>query len=168
MLRRDAEEIIRSMLAGFPIVTITGPRQSGKTTLAKNIFAAKAYVSLEDPDMRRMAQEDPRAFLERFPDGAVLDEVQRCPEIFSYLQTKVDADGRMGLFILTGSQQFGLISSITQSLAGRTAFVELFPFALSELDSAQMVPPTLDETLYKGFYPPLYDRQLTPSAWFGA
>ena len=111
MIQRTAEQTIRSLLQGFPIVTITGPRQSGKTTLAKTIFSAKPYVSLEDPDVRLAAMDDPRSFLERFPDGAVLDEVQRCPEILSYLQTRVDADGRMGLFILTGSQQFGLISS---------------------------------------------------------
>ena len=104
MLQRDAEKIIRRLLRGFPIVTITGPRQSGKTTLAKAIFADKPYASLEDPDIRFFAKEDPRSFLERFPDGAVLDEVQRCPELLSYLQSRVDADGRMGLYILTGSQ----------------------------------------------------------------
>lgn len=168
MIRRDAEKTIRSLLAGFPIVTITGPRQSGKTTLAKSIFNAKPYASLEDPDMRLMAQDDPRAFLERFPDGAVLDEVQRCPDLLSYLQTRVDADGRMGLFILTGSQQFGLMSGITQSLAGRTAFVELLPFSLRELESVGVAPKTVDEMLFKGCYPPLYDRAVTEQAWFNA
>lgn len=168
MIRRDAEKTIRSLLAGFPIVTITGPRQSGKTTLAKSIFNAKPYASLEDPDMRLMAQDDPRAFLERFPDGAVLDEVQRCPDLLSYLQTRVDADGRMGLFILTGSQQFGLMSGITQSLAGRTAFVELLPFSLRELESAGVAPKTVDGMLFKGCYPPLYDRAVTEQAWFNA
>ncbi len=127
MIPREAESTIRALLRGFPVITITGPRQSGKTTLAKIVFADKPYASLEDPDVREVAREDPRAFLGRFPDGAVLDEVQRCPELLSYLQTMVDADRRMGLFILTGSQQFGLLSGITQSLAGRTAFVELLP-----------------------------------------
>ena len=168
MIPRTAESTIRSLLLGFPIVTITGPRQSGKTTLAKAIFSAKPYVSLEDPDVRLAATEDPRSFLERFPDGAVLDEVQRCPAILSYLQTRVDADGRMGLFILTGSQQFGLLSGITQSLAGRTAFVELLPFSLEELARSGMLPQRLDEMLVKGGYPPLYDRKVSPRAWFGA
>ena len=168
MITRHAEETIRSLLQGFPIVTITGPRQSGKTTLAKAIFSAKPYVSLEDPDVRLAATEDPRSFLGRFRDGAVLDEVQRAPHLLSYLQTMVDADGRMGLFILTGSQQFGLLSGISQSLAGRTAFVELLPFSLGELTRAGLLPPTLDDTLVKGGYPPLYDRTVAPHAWFGA
>lgn len=168
MITRAAEGTIRSLLRGFPVITITGPRQSGKTTLAKTIFSGKPYASLEDPDVRLIAQEDPRAFLERFPDGAVLDEVQRCPDILSYLQTTVDADGRMGLFILTGSQQFGLLSGITQSLAGRTAFVELLPFSLGELEQVGKLPKRLDDMLIKGGYPPLYDRDITVRAWFAA
>ncbi len=114
MILRDAEKTIHAMLRGFPIVTITGPRQSGKTTLARAIFTDKPYASLEDPDIRLFARDDPRSFLDRFPDGAVLDEIQRCPELLSYLQSRVDADGRMGLYILTDSQQFGLLSKITQ------------------------------------------------------
>lgn len=168
MITRTAEQTVQSLLLGFPIVTITGPRQSGKTTLAKAIFASKPYVSLEDPDVRLAATDDPRSFLGRFPDGAVLDEVQRCPEILSYLQTLVDVDGRMGLFILTGSQQFGLLSDISQSLAGRTAFVELLPFSLDELLRSGMSPQSLDEMLTKGGYPPLYDRKIPPRKWFGA
>ena len=109
-----------------------------------------------------------RSFLERFPDGAVLDEIQRCPEIFSYLQSVVDADGRMGLYILTGSQQFGLLSNITQSLAGRTAFLELLPFSLPELKRAALLPAQANSILLRGCYPPLYDRDIAPSAWFGA
>ena len=168
MLKRDAEDTIHSLLRGFPIVTITGPRQSGKTTLAKVIFPNKPYASLEDPDIRLAAREDPRSFLERFPDGAVLDEVQRCPEILSYLQSLVDADRRQGLFILTGSQQFGLLSGITQSLAGRTAFVELLPFSIHELAQAGKKPRNIDRMLHTGGYPPLYDRDVAVRAWFGA
>lgn len=168
MITRDAEQIIRTLLRGFPIVTLTGPRQSGKTTLAKAVFSDRPYASLEDPDIRLAAHDDPRSFLERFPDGAVLDEVQRCPELLSYLQTLVDADGRMGLFILTGSQQFGLMSGISQSLAGRSAFVELLPFSLDELTRAGKRPPTADAMLLSGGYPPLYDREVPPAAWFSA
>jgi uncharacterized protein len=168
MIIREAEHIIRTLLKGFPIVTITGPRQSGKTTLAQMVYGDRPYASLEDPDLRLSALDDPRSFLDRFPDGAVLDEVQRCPELFSYLQTRVDTDGHMGLFILTGSQQFGLLSGISQSLAGRTAFVELLPFSFSELTRADRLPFTTDSLLHTGCYPPLYDRDIAPRAWFSA
>lgn len=168
MITRNAKATIHSLLSGFPIVTITGPRQSGKTTLAKAVFHDKPYASLEDPDVRLAAHEDPRSFLERFPDGAVIDEVQRCPDILSYLQSIVDADGRMGLFVLTGSQQFGLMSGITQSLAGRTAFVELLPFSFDELVQAGKQPPDINHMLFTGGYPPLYDRNVKVRAWFGA
>ncbi len=150
------------------MVTITGPRQSGKTTLAKMVLADKPYYSLEDPDVRRMALEDPRGFLARLPDGGVLDEVQRAPELLSYLQSHVDEDGRMGLFLLTGSQQFGLMAGITQSLAGRTAFIELLPLSISELSNAGIGSDSLDNMLFNGGYPPLYDRQLSPNTWFPA
>lgn len=168
MIKRDIEPALRELLKGFPIVTVTGPRQSGKTTLAQTVFSGKPYVSLEDPDVRQMALDDPRGFLGRFPDGGVLDEVQRAPQLMSYLQTRVDADGRMGLFLLTGSQQFGLMSGITQSLAGRTAFVELLPFSVAELRAAGRLPLGLDAMLFAGAYPPIHDRRLKPSAWLAA
>ena len=168
MIIRDIESTISNLLKGFPIVTITGPRQSGKTTVAQVVFSNKPYISLEDPDARRMALDDPRAFLNQLPDGGVLDEVQRAPELLSYLQTRVDADGRMGLFLLTGSQQFGLMSGITQSLAGRTAFIELLPFSINELNQAGLVSKNLDEMLFTGGYPPLYDRKLSPPTWLSA
>jgi predicted AAA+ superfamily ATPase len=168
MIPRVAEQTIRTLLKGFPVIILTGPRQSGKTTLAKSSFSDRPYTTLEDPDTRQAAQDDPRSFLERFPDGAVLDEVQRCPQLLSYLQSIVDNDGRMGLYILTGSRQFGLMSGVIQSLAGRTAFVELLPFSLAELSSVGKVPESSDAMLLTGCYPPLYDREVPPSAWFGA
>lgn len=168
MIPRDAEKIIREQMRGFPIITITGPRQSGKTTLARAIFSQKPYFSMEDPDIRQLAHDDPRGFIGKVPDGAVLDEMQRAPDLLSYLQTHVDEIGRMGLFLLTGSQNFGLMSGITQSLAGRTAFIELLPFTISELDRGGVTPPDLDAMLFTGGYPPLYDRDLSPGVWFPA
>ena len=168
MIHRNVKTTIENLLEGFPIVTLTGPRQSGKTTLARAVFENHPYASLEEPDMRQAANEDPRSFLARFPDGAVLDEVQRCPEILSYLQTLVDKDGRMGLFLSTGSQQFGLMCGITQSLAGRTAFVELLPFSVQELEHVNKVPNDIDSMMLTGCYPPIYDRGLAPAAWYSA
>ncbi len=147
-------------------MALTGPRQSGKTTLAKMAFPDKPYLSLEDPDMRSLAEEDPRGLLSRFTEGAVLDEAQRAPQLFSYLQTQIDAKMRPGMFVLTGSQQFGLLSGISQSLAGRVGLVQLLPFSISELKAARRLPGVLDELLFRGFYPPIYDRDLTPGDWF--
>lgn len=164
---RQAESTVRQLAEGYPVVAVTGPRQSGKTTLVRTIFEERPFVSLEDLDERQLATDDPRAFLGRFPDGAVLDEVQRAPDLFSYLQTVVDRDGRSGLFILTGSQQFDLLSGITQSLAGRVALVRLLPFTLGELQAEGLVPTTLEELLFQGLYPPIYDRRLDPTIWYG-
>jgi len=168
MIPRKVLPILQSRLAQFPVVALTGPRQTGKTTLARAVAAHRPYVSLEDPDNRAQALTDPRSFLARFPDGAVLDEVQRCPELFSYLQGIVDADGRMGLFILTGSQQFGMMESITQSLAGRIALLQLWPFSLSELQDAGRAPHDKDSLLFKGLFPPVHDRDVPPAEWFAS
>lgn len=151
---------------GFPIIAVTGPRQSGKTTLARATFPGKPYLSLEDPDTRLLAESDPRGLLSRFPSGAILDEVQRAPALFSYLQTHVDADVRPGAYVLTGSQQFGLLSGITQSLAGRVGMVQLLPFSLDELQADNRLPATLVEVMFRGLYPPLYDRDITPGDWY--
>lgn len=166
MINRSATLTLKKMAKGYPVITITGPRQSGKTTLARFVFAHKPYVSLEEPDQMEFAQEDPRGFLAQYPDGAILDEVQRCPALFSYIQGIVDKNKRPGLFILTGSQQFGLISKVTQSLAGRVGLLHLLPFSLGELKANGMAPKSLNDTLFKGLYPPVYDRKLSPSNWY--
>lgn len=166
----------------YPIVTVTGPRQSGKTTLVRAAFPTHAYVSLEDPDERRFALEDPRSFLERFTGPAILDEVQRAPDLFSYLQTRADETGRPGQFILSGSQNFLLLESVSQSLAGRAAVLHLLPLSLRELlrqpptplfgqeDRPAAPPPpfTLEEALYRGFYPRVHDPSVDvePGDWY--
>lgn len=166
MIPRTASTTLQALALGYPILAITGPRQSGKTTLARSTFPDKPYVSLEDLDTRAFAEEDPRGFLARFADGAIVDEAQRCPALFSYLQTRVDTQRRMGEFVLTGSQQFGLLSNITQSLAGRVGLVQLLPFSVQELQAAQVPLPRVDDVLWRGLYPPLYDRALAPTQWF--
>lgn len=162
---RIAADTARERLAGFPILTITGPRQSGKTTLSRLLAPELPYFSLEDPDTRAFATEDPRAFLRQVADGAILDEVQRAPELFSYLQGVVDADRRMGRFILTGSSQFELLGSITQSLAGRASLLHLLPFSYAELETAGCAPTSVDALLHAGFFPPIYDRSVDPTVW---
>lgn len=168
MIPRQAATTLARLAHGYPVLVLTGPRQAGKTTLARAAFAGKRYVSLESPDERQFAAEDPRGFLARFPDGGIIDEAQHCPSLFSYLQTLVDLDGRMGLFVLTGSQNFGLLAEITQSLAGRAGVVQLLPFGLAELSAAGIAPAMLDELLLRGLYPPLYDRPLETDSWYAS
>jgi predicted AAA+ superfamily ATPase len=162
---RIAASAARERLAGFPILTITGPRQSGKTTLSRLLAPHLPYHSLEDPDTRAFATGDPRAFLRQVADGAILDEVQRAPELFSYLQGVVDSERRMGRFILTGSSQFEIIGAITQSLAGRASMLTLLPFSLPELQATGRAPATVDELLHTGFFPPIHDRRVEPTLW---
>jgi len=150
----------------YPVVALTGPRQSGKTTLVRNVFPNRAYVNLEDPDTREFAVSDPRRFLESHPEGAILDEVQRVPGLFSYIQTRVDASGREGLYILTGSFNFSLMEGISQSLAGRVAILNLLPFSYEELDQAGQVSQPLETLLFTGGYPRIYDKQLSPLEWY--
>ncbi len=164
-ITRTAFAAARERLASFPILAITGPRQSGKTTLSRLLAPHLPYLSLEDPDTRAFAKEDPRGFLRQAADGAILDEVQRCPSLFSYLQGVVDADKRLGRFILTGSSQFDLIESITQSLAGRASLMTLLPFSLMELQDAGRAPASVNELLLQGLFPPIYDRPVDATIW---
>lgn len=164
MLPRLLEETLLRLARSFPVVAITGPRQSGKTTLARAVFADKPYVSLENPAELSFAQEDPRGFLARFPDGAIFDEAQRWPALFSWLQGLVDEDRRGGRFILTGSQQFGLQAGISQSLAGRVGMTQLLPLSLAEWPEPTV--PDLDGVLLTGGYPALVAQGVPTQDWF--
>ena len=166
MIPRQALEPLHRLARGFPIVALTGPRQSGKTTLARAAFAGKPYVSLENPQERAFAETDPQRFLGRFAQGAVLDEVQRCPQLLSWLQGLVDERRVMGDFVLTGSAQFDLLAGITQSLAGRVGRVELLPLSAAELSAGGLLPASLGQVLLQGGYPALYDRPVSPADWF--
>jgi predicted AAA+ superfamily ATPase len=166
MIPRNAAQTLALLAAGYPVVAVTGPRQSGKTTLVRAAFAGHAYASLENPAQREFAESDPAGFLRTFDKGVILDEVQRCPRLFEWLQGIVDDVREPGHFVLTGSQQFGLLSGITQSLAGRVALVNLLPLSASELRNASLLSSSLDEAVFQGGYPPLYDRPLDPSVWF--
>jgi uncharacterized protein len=175
MLPRLATPMLQELARGFPVVAITGPRQSGKTTLARQTFADLPYINLEDLDTRELALSDPRRFLARYADGAIFDEVQRAPSLMSYLLGLVDAGTRMGRFVLTGSQQFGLMDSITQSLAGRVGMLTLLPLSNAELAAAGPLAgegktPSLEQRLWRGGFPALYaqHRQLQPPQWFAA
>ncbi|MCK9284920.1 MAG: ATP-binding protein [Rhodocyclaceae bacterium] len=165
MVPRTALATLLRLARGFPIVALTGPRQSGKTTLARVAFPGKPYVTLGNADMLAYAESDTRRFLANYPGGAIIDEAQRCPVLFSYLQGWVDDRQRMGDFILTGPQQFGMLSKITQSLAGRVGLVQLLPLSLSELADSGMAPASIDSALWQGAYPALYDRALAPGDW---
>jgi len=150
----------------YPVVTVLGPRQSGKTTLCRMAFPDKPYVNLEQPDVRDFAQQDPKAFLAQYPDGAVLDEIQNVPTLLSWLQVLTDADPRKGRFVLTGSHQLQVNAHITQSLAGRTAVLELLPLSLSELaavgDGATVGPDDVNQMMLQGGYPRIHAQDLPP------
>ena len=168
MISRQSAKLAKKLAREFKVVAVVGPRQAGKTTLARAVFADKQYVSLEEPDNLQFAREDPRRFFEQYPDGAVIDEAQRCPDLFSYLQGIVDERNTAGQFILTGSQHFGLMETITQSLAGRVGFLRLLPFSFGELRSAGCAPDSVESMLFKGGYPPLYDQPVVPERWLDA
>ena len=166
MITREIADCLADLFERYPFVTVTGPRQSGKTTLCRAVFADLDYVNLEAPDQREFARADPRGFLSRLGQGAVLDEIQRVPELLSYLQVRADEIGRNGLFVLTGSEQFALSDAIGQSLAGRTALLRLLPFSIAELRQAG-AGGSVDDMLYAGFYPRIHDRGLEPRQALG-
>ncbi len=168
MIYRKLTATLQRLAKTFPVIAITGPRQSGKTTLAKAVFADKPYITLEDPAERAFAFEDAKGFLHRFRDGAIFDEAQRWPDLFSYLQGMVDEESIPGKFILTGSQQFGLLSGVSQSLAGRVGMTALLPLSISELSAASQSSQSLDTLIIKGSYPALHVRDISPADWFAS
>ncbi len=183
MTKRTLSKKLAQLAKQFPVVSIMGPRQSGKTTLARMVFNRHDYVTLEDPDEREFALIDPKGFLRRFTKGVILDEIQRAPQLLSYIQGITDKNGTPGRFILTGSQQFHLMDKVSQSLAGRAAITYLLPFSVAELSRKKPINPymfdlqpetkrpplfNLSEILYKGLYPRIHDKGLDAQDWLSA
>ena len=169
MIERTAKATLLRLAAQFPVVGVTGPRQSGKTTLARDAFPSKRYVTFDDRSMRELAAENPADFVAAVPDGAVIDEAQKVPELFDALKMNVDSGKFMpGKFILTGSSQFRLRKNMTDSMAGRAAFLKLLPFSVAELRDAELAPADPYELIFKGQYPPLHDPQkrFIAADWF--
>lgn len=166
MIERTIRTKILDIATKYPIVTLTGPRQSGKSTLLKNTFPDYNYVSLEDTDMREFAAIDPRGFIKTFHDKTIIDEAQRVPSLFSYLQTHVDNEGKEGMYMLAGSHNFLLMENINQSLAGRTAVLKLLPFSHIEMDNGGILPSDIDEEIFKGGYPRLHDKSIDPKDYY--
>ncbi len=166
MIKREIQRLLKEMMMSFPVVTITGPRQSGKTTLVKQTYPEMDYVSLEELDIRENAENDPRDFLSKYPNSVIIDEIQKVPSLLSYIQTIVDAEQSNGRFILTGSNQFEYLNSISQSLAGRTGILKLLPFSYSELYGTSSIPQ--NELLYSGFYPRIFDQNIRPELFLSS
>ena len=166
IIYRQISSVIQIELGKYPIVALTGPRQSGKTTLLKHLFPAYTYLSFENPDLRKYAQEDPNDFLREFNSKVIIDEAQQVPHIFSYLQTHVDNQQSAGQYILSGSQNFHLLASITQSLAGRVSILKLFPFDVSELDHSGDLTSDWQSLLLKGSYPAIYQYDIDSTGYY--
>jgi predicted AAA+ superfamily ATPase len=165
MIDRELSKVIRELWLKFPVITLTGPRQSGKTTLIRQVLSDVPYVSLEDIDNRNLALNDPRGFLNNYPNGAIIDEAQKVPDLFSYIQGIVDENKEVH-FLLSGSQNFLLLQNITQSLAGRAAILKLLPFSLSELDKEGIVFDNYEDVIFNGLYPRLYDQEILPAFFY--
>ena len=163
---RKITSLIKAQQLKFPILALTGPRQSGKTTLLRELFKDYQYVTLENPDTRAFATEDPVGFLNKYDQKIIFDEVQRVPELFSYLQGCVDKSKMMGQFILSGSQNFHLVNSITQTLAGRIALFKLLPFDFTELKGNNLLADNFSKACFKGFYPAIFDRDIDPVVFY--
>jgi len=166
MIAREITSKLQKLAATFKVVALTGARQVGKTTLVRHVFPEKPYISLENPDQRQFADSDPRGFLNSWPEGAIFDEVQRVPHLFSYLQEIVDNNPAKGQYILTGSNNFLLNQAIAQSLAGRVGYLVLHPFSSNELAKAKQLPSSHNAWLLNGGYPPIYDQQIPPEDWY--
>jgi len=163
MIDREIEEELRTLQNEFPIIAILGPRQSGKTTLSKKVFSTYEYISLEDIDHREFAQNDPRGFLSRYKSNVIFDEIQRVPELMSYLQTHADAQKRNGKIVITGSHNFLLMEQISQSLAGRVGITKLLPFTVDEIREKSK---SLNEVLFSGMFPRIYDQHIRPETFY--
>lgn len=163
MISRDLSQELLQQLKEYPVVTLLGPRQAGKTTLARELLKDYAYVNLETPDVLAFAQDDPRGFLTQYPDKTIFDEIQRAPHLISYLQSIVDESGKTGQFVLTGSHQLELRAAITQSLAGRTGILNLLPFSITELEAAKIAFDNFEEYVFTGFLPRVYDQNQRPN-----
>ena len=166
LIPREVVGKMQQMAGKFPVVSITGPRQSGKSTIAKHAFPSYDYVSLEDPNMRLFALEDPLGFLGTYPNRVIIDEAQRAPELFSYLQGRVDKSGSAGQYVLSGSQNFLLSNAVSQSLAGRVAVMHLLPLSRRELHEDGLLPERLDDWLLTGGYPRIYQQGIDPADFF--
>ena len=162
MVNRTLAKKLKQVYKKYPVVMLTGPRQSGKTTLCKSVFPDKPYVSFENPENREFAEKDPKGLLNRYNNGAVFDEIQRCPSLLSYLQGIVDEKKKNGMYVLIGSQNLLLLRSVKQSLAGRVAILKLLPFSYEEI-IGHIKNFSLDKMIYTGFYPRIYDQLLDPT-----
>ena len=166
MIARTIQQKIENLASKFPVVTLTGPRQSGKSTLLRHAFPDYQYVSLENLDIRTFATEDPHGFLKTYPRHVIIDEAQRVPTLFSYIQTHVDEVDEPGLYILSGSHNFLLMETVNQSLAGRTAILKLLPFSHDEKVSGGILPSTIDEEIFYGGYPRIFDKNISPTDYY--
>jgi uncharacterized protein len=166
MITRAISQHILTLAAQYPVISVSGPRQSGKTTLVRQLFPHLTYINFEDIELRELAEQDPKQFLNRYPDGLILDEAQYVPSLFSYIQLEADRRQRNGEFILTGSQNFLMLEKITQSLAGRVALFNLLPFSVQELKNTPFEQPNYIDYLFKGLYPRLYEVGIDPAFYY--